>query len=71
MGKQQSKVENPSANVINEVEIMQENNLYFIEICLALITILVILDSILRIISFHNKRLKKKYTNRISELDRS
>lgn len=71
MGKPLSKIENPSANVVNEVEVVQGNvNLELIEFCLIIITLLISLNSVLRVYALHNNRLKKKYTSRANDLDR-
>lgn len=71
MGQKSSKIENPNANVINEIEVGQGTvNLERIEICLMIIAILTILDFALRIYSIHNRKLKKKYMSRANDLDK-
>lgn len=71
MGKQQSKLVRPNANVINEVKVVErELSLFQIEICLILITIFLGLSFALKIYSMHNKILKKKYILRANSMDR-
>lgn len=64
MGKPNSKLENPNANVINEVEIEQDRSpdQSTIQLYLLIITVCVCLNFFLKVYSLHNKRLKKKYT---------
>lgn len=71
MGKPQSKVVNPNANVVNEVVV--ENNtpdLDTIELYLLLITIILSINFALGIYAMHYKRLKKKYYSRANDLDK-
>lgn len=71
MCKTQTKLDRPTANVINEVEILQDKiNLNRIEICLIIITVLIGLNFLLRIYTLHNKRLKKKYLSKANDLDK-
>lgn len=71
MGGKESKIDNPTANVINEVEVMENRvDLHTIELCLIIMTILIALNSILKAYAFHNKRLKKKYISRANDLDK-
>lgn len=64
MGKPNSKIEKPSANVINEVEVVQNRNpdQSAIQLYLLIITVCVSLNFLLKLYSLHSKRLKKKYT---------
>lgn len=71
MGKQQSKVVKPNANVVNEVVV--ENNTHeldTIKLYLLLITIILSINFALGIYAMHNKRLKKKYYSRANDLDK-
>lgn len=71
MGKPNSKVENPNANVVNEV-VIQDNKseLDTIKLYLLLITIILSINFALGIYAMHNKRLKKKYYSRANDLDK-
>lgn len=62
MGSQPSKIVDPKANVVNELEI-QTNvpKLAFIETLLTIITIISCVTFVLRIYAMHNKKLKKRY----------
>ena len=67
----QSKLNRPTANVINEIEVGQEKiNLNKIEICLLIITILIGLNFVLRIYNMHTRRLRKRYISRANDLDK-
>ena len=71
MGNEESKIVNPKANVINEITVMHEDHeLFVIEICLVLISILMCLNLAMNIYSMHNKRLKKRYLSRGNSLDK-
>lgn len=70
MGKPNSKIENPNANVVNEVIVeRKEFNFSQIELCVLLITIIVCINLALKLYTFHNRRLKKRYMSRANELD--
>lgn len=70
MGKEQSKIVKPNANVVNTVEVTENINLKQIEICLIIITILLGLQFIYQIYAIHHKNLKKKYVSRANDLDK-
>ena len=71
MCQTKTKLERPTANVINEVEVLQNKiNLNKIEICLIVITILIGLNFVLKVYSMHTRRLKKRYSSRANELDK-
>ena len=67
----QSKLNRPTANVINEIEVGQEKiNLNKIEICLLIITILIGLNFVLKIYNMHTRRLRKIYLSRANDVDK-
>lgn len=71
MCKTQTKLDRPTANVINEVEVLQNKiNLDKIEICLIIVTILLGLNFVLKVYSMHTRRLRKRYSSRANELDK-
>lgn len=71
MCQSQTKLDRPTANVINEVEVLQDKiNLNKIEICIIIITIIIGLNFLLRLYSMHSRRLKKRYSSRATELDK-
>lgn len=71
MGRPHSKVENPNANVVNEVIIDNDmTDLYEIKIYILLVAIIAILNLALKVYAMHNKRLKKKYVSRATDLDK-
>lgn len=56
MGNKSTKIQDPKANVINEIEIDQKQvNTERIEICLVIITIFTVLTFALRVYAIHNK----------------
>lgn len=72
MGNRSTKIQDPKANVINEIEIDQKQvNTERMEICLVIITIFTVLTFALRVYAIHNKNLKKRYMSRANNLDRA
>lgn len=72
MGKPNSKVENPNANVVNEVLVENDNKpeLDTIKLYLLLITIILSINFALGLYAMHNKKLKKKYYSKANDLDK-
>lgn len=71
MGKTESKLEKPNANVINEVEIKEDKiNIQTIEICMVIITIVSLMNLVIHLYALHNKKLKKKYLSMANQLDK-
>lgn len=71
MGKTQSKVEKPNANVINNVKIVDHtqeiNSLWLL---LLILIILSTINLLIKIYQLHKKSLKKKYSSRADNLDK-
>ena len=63
MGKHQSKIDNPNANIINEVEMVQptNDNMYLI-----IITVLLSAQLAIQVYQLHKKALLKRYLNAAS-----
>lgn len=71
MGTENSKLERPNANVINEVNVAEDPvNLSQIKICLTILTILACLSFALKLYSMHNRILKKKYLSQGNSPDK-
>lgn len=73
MGKPNSKVVDPNANVVNEVVVENNNNsedLYMIKIYTLLITIILSINFVISVYGLHNKKLKKRYMSKATDLDR-
>lgn len=66
MGKQESKLERPSANVINEVEVNEQIVNY--EVYLIIITVLLAAHLAIKLYSWHKKTLKKTYMARAASV---
>lgn len=71
MGKTESKIENPNANVVNKVEIVDHskeiNSLWVLTLILVIIAAT---NLLLKIYIFHKRSLRKKYTSRANDLDK-
>lgn len=71
MGSTESRVDHPTANVVNEVRIIDhKDELQNIFILLLIMTVISILSLTLKIYQEHNKRLKKRYQSRADGLDK-
>lgn len=71
MGGKQSKITDPAANIVNEIEVNQEMaNFALIETTLVIISVLMCLSVALKLYSMHNKMLKRKYLNRINSVEK-
>lgn len=66
MGKEQSKIEKPVANVINEVEAPREINSY--DKYFIIIIILLVCHLLIKLYTWHKKTLKKQYLTRAASL---
>lgn len=71
MGKQQSKIVNPNANVINNVEIVdhtaQIDSLWYL---LLILIVLCAVNLLLKVYLLHKRSIKKRYMSRANELDK-
>lgn len=65
MGKTESKIENPNANVINDIVIKMEFPTYYliILICLMIVQILI------NLYQLHKRSIKKNYARRMASVD--
>lgn len=71
MGAQKSKIVNPTANVINEVEVGTHiPDLVLIETLLIVITVILTLNFVFKIYAMHSRKLKKKYQSKATDLDK-
>lgn len=71
MGKEQSKIANPKANVINEVVVEQKDNGFEqIKLYLLIIAAVAVIELALKLYGMHNKRIKKRYTGQVNEIER-
>lgn len=68
MGKEQSKIENPKANVVNEVEVTETNDSPSLQFLLWIIIVLMSLQIGLKIYLLHKKSLKRRYLTRATDL---
>lgn len=71
MGKPQSKIEKPNANVVNNVEIIDHkdeiNSLWTLTLILIIIAAV---NLLLKIYVLHKRSIKKKYISRANDLDK-
>lgn len=71
MGGQKSKIVNPNANVINNVEIIDHTTqLDSIWYMLLIIIIISAANLIIRVYLLHKRSLRKRYISRANELDK-
>lgn len=68
MGKEQSKIENPKANVVNEVEVTETKDSTSLQLLLWIIIMLLILQVGLKIFLLHKKSLKRRYMTRAASM---
>lgn len=64
MGGQKSKIENPNANVINEVKIVEVES--SIQTYLIIIIAIMAMQLLVTVYQLHKRSLKKNYTRSIS-----
>lgn len=64
MGKQQSKISQSPANVINEIEIEEKQGTNDIIVCIYIITVCVLAQTLYACFKVYNKQNKKKYIQR-------
>lgn len=71
MGKEQSKIEKPNANVVTNLEIVDHtqeiNSLWILTLILTIITAL---NLLLKIYLLHKRSLRKQYMSRANDLDK-
>lgn len=71
MGHRNSKISNPTANVVNNVEVVdhttQIDSLWYI---LLASTTLSAVDLLLKLYLLHKRSLRKRYTSRADNLDK-
>lgn len=71
MGKPQSKIVNPNANVINNVEIVDHtahiDSLWYL---LLILTVLCAVNLLLKVYLMHKRSIKKRYMSRGNDLDK-
>lgn len=68
MCKSQTTFDRPKANVVNEVKITEEHpNLGTIEIYLLIITIVIVINFLIRMYQMHKKNIKKQYLSKANE----
>lgn len=71
MGARKSKIVNPTANVINEVEVgTNVPDLMLIETLLIVIAVISTLNFVFKVYAMHSRKLKKKYQSRATDLDK-
>lgn len=68
MGKEQSKIENPKANVVNEVDIIENKESTSVPYLLWIIISLLVMQVAIKIFLLHKKSLKRKYMTRAASL---
>lgn len=71
MGKTESKLEKPNANVVNNLEIIdhreQINSLWILLLILIIITAV---NLIMKLYILHKRSLRKRYASRATDLDK-
>lgn len=70
MGKEQSKIVNPKANVVNEVEVVENNTSGSLPFLLWIIIILLSIQIGLKVFLLHKKSLKRRYMARAMSMDK-
>lgn len=71
MGKPNSKIEKPNANVVNNLEIIDHTEQIDSLWTLFLIAIIIsTVDLLLKFYLLHKKSLKRKYVSRANDLDK-
>lgn len=71
MGGKESKIENPNANVVNNIEIIdhtsQLDSLWYL---LLISTVLCAVNLLLKIYLLHKRSLRKRYVSRANDLEK-
>lgn len=71
MGKPNSKIENPNANVVTNVEIVDHTSeINSLRIIMLVLTIITALNFLLKIYILHKRSLRKQYLSRANDLDK-
>lgn len=68
MGNEESKIQDPKANVINEVEVVDKQDSNSLQLQLWIIIFLITIQIGLKLFLLHKKSLKRRYMNRAASM---